>query len=193
MTKHARMQIHTRMNWAVDWEVEILKKKAGKRGWWKDCKRQRQGKKHCAQLYLSLGPSVEFRTVCSESFLWVMTHHRAGAHTRTHACIHTNEHPGRAGSETAWEHPGNRTLCQTQHTRTHAYAQTHAELSLCGRRAVLRWHQRWQEGILPGFCFSILRKGTQTQAGERRPNSTATETRGYLLAKGHIDGTHSLG
>lgn len=31
--------------------------------------KRKKNKKRCAELYLSLGPSVKFSTVCSESFL----------------------------------------------------------------------------------------------------------------------------
>lgn len=72
-------------------------------------------------------------------------------------------------------------------TCTHTYAQTHTEISLCGHRAVLRWHQRWQEDILPGSASQFSERDTNTSQG-----AAANTDTGYLYSLGHTDGTHSL-
>lgn len=152
--------------------------------WWKDCKRERQRKKCCAELYLSLGPSVEFRTVCSESFLWVMTHHRAGAHRHTHTRTHASMHAVLA--ERARKQPEN-TLA-TRHfakhsTRTHKHNRTQNSPFVGGGPSCT--------GTRNGrkvFCQGPLlnsQKGTQTQAREQQPTSTALRHEAICMLRTH--------
>lgn len=133
--------------WAEDWKVEIR-----------------------TELYFPFRPSVEFRTMCSEFFLWVMTHHRA--------CIHTYTHRS-ALARQARKQPEN-TLA-TRHFAKHN-TRTHTPICANTRRTL----PLWAAGCLalaPDMAgryfarlhFSILRKGHKTQTGEPQPSSIATE------------------
>lgn len=119
-----------------------------------------------------------------------MTHRRAGAHT--HTCTHTSMHAVLA--EWARKQPENTPATRhfaKHNTRTHTYAQAHTELSLCGRRAVSRWHQRWQEGILPGSASQFSEKGHKHEPGSG--SQAAQQLRHRLsVSLGRVDGTHGL-
>lgn len=134
--EQARMQTRTWMSWAgEDWEVEregVMKDRALGR--------------------VALLPRA-FCWVQNRMFWILPLSHDPLQSFRAH----TQQHAGRAGSETAWEHPGNRTLCQTQRSHRRICTNTRRTLPLwaAGRLALaLEMAGRY-------FASLRFRKGTQ--------------------------------
>lgn len=120
MTKHARMQIHTRMNRAVDWEVEIFKKRQEKGDDEKTVRDKDRGRSTVLSCICPLGLLLSSEPcVLNPSFESWPTTEPVRTHAHTHAYTQTS-----ILAERARKQPEN-TLATGHFAKHNTLAHTH--------------------------------------------------------------------